>query len=596
VFAIALVSGGIASGALRDARDHGAAGDGRTKDTGAVQAAINACEPGDTLVFRAGVFLCGALELQGEVTYRIEPSATILGSRDIADYPKHRPAYANYTRDPIARSLLYAFNQTNITLTGGGVIDGHGGAAEPGAEGNGGEDKRVSGTRFYQCRNLKVAGITLRNFNLWGNIIDHCDTVLFDHAVIDNGIPNAHNQDGVDIQDSVNVLFQDCYIRGIDDALCLKSWSASGISNVVARNCTLVSPVHNAFKIGTYTVGPIQDIVLSNCTLICPGVTTEARLGTAVAIEAVDGSDINGVTVTDCRIRNHGTPFFIRLGNRDANRTGKTGSIQNVLFARNRLEGASPADDLGCMFTGLPGRKIKNVVVRDMEICKWGGSSRSPEPAGVPEKEADYPECGMFGILPAYGFFVRHAEKVTFENLRIGWAHADSRPWLATLDAEVVTNHCGELGQLPNRSDLVCFVEAETATNLPPSEMAKNVSASGGGFVSCGGSVTNAPLQYPFTLTETTDVDLMVRLRHPGPGGGSAFRYRMDDAAWRAQPAYRLDEWTWTRLHADARHFLKGGSFPGLRPGRHVLSILGGDSNTELDVIRVSGQEGAIHP
>jgi hypothetical protein len=300
------------------------------------------------------------------------------------------------------------------------------------------------------------------------------------------------------------------------------------------------------------------------------------------------------VTVIGCRIRNHGTPFFIRLGNRDYDRQGRVGSIQNILFENIQMEGASPADDIGCAFSGLPGHPLRNVVVRDMEMGQWGGVSRVPNAADIPEKAADYPECGMFGVLPAYGFFVRHAEGVRFENVRIGWLHEDQRPWLTTINADVVTNNCRELGRVASPSGLVEYVEAESTTNLTAAEADLDVSASDGRFVALGGLDADKALSYGFRLTETSDVDLFVRARQPsGTTSGSAFKYRIDQSPWRSQPLYVSAVWSWSRLHADARHPLKGGSFANLKPGRHVLEIRP-ESAAELDLVRISCQRGAI--
>ena len=70
-------------------KDYGAAGDGKTKDTLALQLTIERCSVlgGGEVVFPAGDYATGALALRSNVTLRIEDGASLLGSGDMADYP-----------------------------------------------------------------------------------------------------------------------------------------------------------------------------------------------------------------------------------------------------------------------------------------------------------------------------------------------------------------------------------------------------------------------------------------------------------------------------------------------------------------------------
>ena len=46
----------------------------------------------------------------------------------------------------------------------------------------------------------------------------------------------------------------------------------------------------------------------------------------------------------------------------------------------------------------------------------------------VPEQIKEYPEFSMFGELPSWGFYVRHAEDITFRNVSLTLADIDFRP------------------------------------------------------------------------------------------------------------------------------------------------------------------------
>src|SRR5690349_6645624 len=69
-------------------RDFGAKGDGKTLDTAALQAAIDACahDGGGTVLVPAGTFHIGATELKSNVTLHLAASATLLGSADGKQY------------------------------------------------------------------------------------------------------------------------------------------------------------------------------------------------------------------------------------------------------------------------------------------------------------------------------------------------------------------------------------------------------------------------------------------------------------------------------------------------------------------------------
>lgn len=72
-----------------DPRAHGAMGDGVTKDTAAIQAAIDACEQqgGGTVRLTAGTFLSAPIVLKSNITLQLDKGATLLGSGDHKDYP-----------------------------------------------------------------------------------------------------------------------------------------------------------------------------------------------------------------------------------------------------------------------------------------------------------------------------------------------------------------------------------------------------------------------------------------------------------------------------------------------------------------------------
>ncbi|MDJ1479609.1 hypothetical protein QNI16_03875 [Cytophagaceae bacterium YF14B1] len=82
---------------------------------------------------------------------------------------------------------------------------------------------------------------------------------------------------------------------------------------------------------------------------------------------------------------------------------------------------------------GLPDYPIEDVVLENIEVKYEGGASKevayaSPDAlTQIPEKISDYPEFSMFGELPAWGFYVRHAKGVTMKNVKISYKDEDFR-------------------------------------------------------------------------------------------------------------------------------------------------------------------------
>src|SRR5579884_397849 len=79
---------GVAKAAtVCSAKSYGATGNGTTKDTAALQAAINACKGGGTVELTSGKYLSGSLTISGSLTFDIESGATLLASQSASDYP-----------------------------------------------------------------------------------------------------------------------------------------------------------------------------------------------------------------------------------------------------------------------------------------------------------------------------------------------------------------------------------------------------------------------------------------------------------------------------------------------------------------------------
>jgi hypothetical protein len=178
----------------------------------------------------------------------------------------------------------------------------------------------------------------------------------------------------------------------------------------------------------------------------------------AITFAAVDGGVIENVTVDSLRSINTGNVIFLRIGER---RAGKKGKMSNISISNVYAEVPSTKPDAGYNYegpvedmprnispssiAGMPGVPIENVRLRNIEIHYPGGGNPSFARVGldelekVPELEANYPEFSMFKELPAWGFYIRHAKDIIFENVTLVCGKKDYRTAIVLDDVQGAT-------------------------------------------------------------------------------------------------------------------------------------------------------------
>jgi len=420
--AVLLGALGTASGASKagDPRAHGAVADGRTLDTAAIQAAVDACAKagGGTVVLRGGTFKSATIRLRSRVTLEIAKGATLLGSENANDYPAITPAVDYLYRDRFKKSLIYAERESDVALRGEGTVDGQG-RMFPAKKGD--DLGRPYIVRFSECRNVKVSGLTFRDSARWLSHYLVCTNVDIEGVTIHSRI--RENRDGMDIDSCDGVRISKCSILSGDDSIVLKSTAGIPCRNVTVSDCRLSSSA-SALKLGTESQGGFADVLFRDCTVY------DTRDG--IAIEEVDGGVCERVTVSNIVMRNVAVPIFVRLGNRATPIPGRpvpgVGRMRDVVIRDVEAVGAGRT---GCSITGIPGHPVENVTVENIRIRFAGGGTAEDAARVPPEKEAAYPRGDMFGTLPAWGFFCRHVAGLTLRNLDLAVDAPDARPAIA---------------------------------------------------------------------------------------------------------------------------------------------------------------------
>ncbi|MGO4212044.1 glycosyl hydrolase family 28-related protein [Terriglobus sp. YAF25] len=104
-----------------DARQMGARADGATKDTAAIQKAIDTCasKGGGIVILQGGTFLSGPLDLKSHVALSVAKDTLLKASEEVDDFPIREDA--KWRR----MALIHADQAEDIAITGEGTIDVH---------------------------------------------------------------------------------------------------------------------------------------------------------------------------------------------------------------------------------------------------------------------------------------------------------------------------------------------------------------------------------------------------------------------------------------------------------------------------------------
>lgn len=438
------------------ARDFGAVPDGVTLNTVSIQAAIDfvSAHGGGRVVLDNGDYVSGSIYLKDGVTLWIDEDSSLLGSLNPFDYIK----------DPDAKwtALIFAVGQKNIGIEGGGTVNGRGFEiatrfidfvhlgvfTDPLGNDRLQEGNRPENIHFLKCEGIVIRDITLRDPGCWNQQYDKCRDILVERVHVD--AKSYWNNDGIDIVDSSDVIIRDCFFDAADDVYCFKSHSNDGISeNILVENCVGRSSA-NGIKFGTYTRGKFRKFKFKNIKIY-------DTYRSAITIATVDGATIEDVEFDGIESIHTGNPIFLRTGTRHT-RDDQKPYLRNItiknMYAEVPLEkpdaGYSyegPVEDLPrnvcpSIIAGVPGIRIENVKLENIEIVypghadpeyAYAGSSKE-ELAAIEEQETRYPEFSNWKELPAWGFWIRHADGIEFNNVKITVAGEDYRPAIITDD------------------------------------------------------------------------------------------------------------------------------------------------------------------
>ena len=381
--------------------DLGAAGDGISVDTPAIQRAIDAAGRAgggaQVLVPRGHRFLTGTLELRRDMDFHLEGELVI--STNPADYR--------------GDGVITALNAENLRITGSGKIEGRS------LEFMTGYDQANEWWLFKEwrpklfvltgCTNLEVRDITFGDAPFWGLHMLGCKNVLVDHVIVSNRL-DVPNCDGIDPDHCQDVEIRNCDITCGDDAVVLKTTRQTNdfgpCANIYVHDCVFKTQ-DSGLKIGTETTSDIHDIRFERCQIL-----TGSR---GLTIQLRDEGNVYNVAFRDIKFtaRYYSDPWWGR---------GEAISFTAIPRANTTV--------LGCLSNIV----VQNVIGRAENSVRINGSPASrirdvrfDNVAVTLDRWTKYPG-GLFDNRPTKvldpiemhgnpGFSIRYADNVSLRQL-----------------------------------------------------------------------------------------------------------------------------------------------------------------------------------
>lgn len=362
---------GLALGASKtcDVRAYGAKGDGATKDTAAIQKAIDDCAAGGGRVLLAGapVYVSGPLSLKSHITLSIAAGTTLAGSEDHDDYPA-----IEELRGRGRAPLLGADHATDITIDGGGTIDGRGQSWWP--------ERSPAHLRprlivFRQSSRILMENLTVQNSPSWQIVPFESDHLTFRNlrVLAPDGI--SHNTDGIDPFSSSHVLIENVTIDTGDDNIAIKSGQPGSPGgdkpshDITIRDCVFLHG--HGLSIGSEVAGGVYNVMAQRIRF--------KGTGTGVRIKSNRdrGNVLKNLVYRDLVMEDVATPiliseFYPKIPESiDTEPVGRlTPHFSNILIDNLVATGAKQA----ALIVGLPESPVEGLALQRVRIAARDGA------------------------------------------------------------------------------------------------------------------------------------------------------------------------------------------------------------------------------
>lgn len=343
--------------------NHGALPDGQTKNTKAINAAIDAVSGmgGGKVIIPRGIWLTGPIVLKSNVNLHLEEGALLLFTKDKDDYPVVETSFEGLDTYR-CQSPISGKNIENVAITGSGTIDGNGDAwrmvkrskmsesqwkalvksggllsndkekwypsegFKKGAEATAGFFNVPDPTKvdyseikdylrpvmisIVNSKNVLLDGPTFQNSPAWNIHPLMCENVTIRNINVRNPW-YSQNGDGLDLESCKNALIYNNTFDVGDDAICIKSGKNEDgrkrgmpTENVIIKN-NIVYHGHGGFVVGSEMSGGVKNVHVSNCTFIGTdtGLRFKSTRGRGGVVENIYISNIDMLNIPTEPIR-----------------------------------------------------------------------------------------------------------------------------------------------------------------------------------------------------------------------------------------------------------------------------------------------------
>ncbi len=371
-----------------DVREFGAIGDGTSLDTGAIQKALDACRDagGGVVKFPPGIYLSQPLTLHTKTTFLLEAGATLLATTNQSDFMKVPGDWLKATSSSEFIPFIGGKNLTDVTFTGGGVIDGNGsvwwGEAEKAR-------RKVSGYTLprpnligiERCKNLRLENITLQNSPKFHLVPTECEDVVISNVTI-LAPEGAANTDAIDPSACKNVLITKCRIDVGDDNVAIKSGKKVAgrefaSEDITVSDCTFLHG--HGMSIGSETAGGVHNVTVKNCTF------ENTENGIRIKSDVKRGGLVENISYSDLVMSNvaPAITFTCYYMNNSAGDAGRGAAPANAVpvagekipvYRNIRVTNVKATCQKSAgVILGLPENCISNVVFENVQISAVTG-------------------------------------------------------------------------------------------------------------------------------------------------------------------------------------------------------------------------------
>jgi polygalacturonase len=362
-----------------DSAAYGAKADGKTKDTAALQKAIDDCarKGGGTVRLANGTYLTGPIALKSRIVFDIEPGATLLGTQDKADYQK-----ITVMREDAVQPLISAANAQDITIRGGGVIDGNGQPwwAEVYAHKNSPDYVAAKRPRLIlidHSKHIRIEGVTIQNSASWQVTLYYADDVIIRDGKI-LAPEHSPNTDGVDPFSSHHVAIAHMTIDVGDDNVAIKSGQPGSpgpddpSTDIDVSDCTFLHG--HGMSIGSEVAGGVQNVRVARVQF------KGTANGVRVKSNRDRGADIGHLEFRDLTMEDVATPvlvteYYPRIPDHDSAQpiTRLTPHFHDIRITNLSATGAKT----GGFIVGLPESPITSISLSNVHISAEKGMTIS---------------------------------------------------------------------------------------------------------------------------------------------------------------------------------------------------------------------------